>query len=64
MFPEDHLVSKPLSWARTSSTRPGCSELHPTWPWTLPGRGQPQYLWATCYCVSPPSWWKISSEYL
>jgi len=32
---EDHLVPTALSWAGTSSTRPGCSELHPTWPWTL-----------------------------
>ena len=43
---KDHLVPTCLSWAGTSSTRPGCSELHPTWPWTLPGRGQPQLLWA------------------
>ena len=25
-----------------SSARPGCSKPHPTWPWTLPGRGHPQ----------------------
>ena len=31
---EDHLVPTPLPWAGTSSTGPGCSELHPTWPWT------------------------------
>jgi len=41
---KDHRVPSPLPWAGTSSTRPGCSELHPTWPWTLPGRGQPQLL--------------------
>jgi len=29
----DHLVPTPLPWAGTSSTRPGCLELHPTWPW-------------------------------
>ena len=28
-----------LPWAGTYSTRPGCSKPHPTWPWTLPGRG-------------------------
>ena len=51
----------PLPWAGTSPTRPGCSELHPTWPWALPGRGQPQLLWATWASVSPPSWGRISS---
>ena len=48
-------------WAGTSSTRPGCSELHPAWSWTLPGRGYPQLLWATWDSVSPRSWWRISS---
>jgi len=28
----DHLVPTTLPWAETPSTRPGCSELHPTWP--------------------------------
>jgi len=28
----DHLVPTPLTSAGTCSTRPGCSELHPTWP--------------------------------
>ena len=36
---EDHLVPTTLPWAGTFSTRPGCSELHPAWPWTLPGSG-------------------------
>ena len=45
---KDHRVPTSLPWAGTSATRPGCSELHPTWPWALPGRGQPQLLWATC----------------
>jgi len=58
---KDHLVPTLLPWAGTSSTRPGCSQLHSTWPWTLPGRGYPQLLWATCSSVSPPSWWRISS---
>jgi len=30
--------SNPLPRAGTSPTSPGCSELHPAWPWTLPGR--------------------------
>jgi len=29
----DHVVPTPLPWARTPSTRPGCSKPHPTWPW-------------------------------
>ena len=29
---KDHLVPTPLPWTGTSSTRPGCSEPHPTWP--------------------------------
>jgi len=35
----DRLVPTPLPWAWVPSTRPGCSELYPTWPWTLQGRG-------------------------
>jgi len=58
---KDHLVTTPLPWAWTSSTRPGCSELHPACPWTLPGRGHLQLLWATCSSVAPPSWWRIYS---
>jgi len=58
---KDHPVSTPLPWAGTPYTRRGCSELHPTWTWTLPGRGQSQLLWATCSSVSPPSRWRISS---
>ncbi|XP_064493014.1 phospholipid-transporting ATPase IK, partial [Pseudopipra pipra] len=38
----------PLPWPGTPPTSPGCSKPPPTWPWTLPGMGQPQLLWATC----------------
>jgi len=38
----DHVVPTPLPWAGTPATRPGYSKSHPDWPWTLPGRGQPQ----------------------
>jgi len=48
----DHLVPTPLLWAGTPSTRPDCSEPHPTWPWALLGRGHPQLLWATCSSAS------------
>jgi len=39
---KDHLVPTRLPLTGTLPTRPGCSKPHPTWPWTLPGRGQPQ----------------------
>jgi len=48
-----HCVPTPLSWAGTSSTRRGCSKPRATWPWTLPVRGHPQLLWATCSTASP-----------
>jgi len=51
----DHQVPTFLPWARTPSTRPSCSNPHPTWPWTIPGKGYPQLLWATCASPSPPS---------
>lgn len=30
-----HILSHSLPWAGASSTRPGCSKPHPTWPWML-----------------------------
>ena len=30
------------------TTRPGCPEPHPAWPWRPPGMGHPQPPWATC----------------
>jgi len=51
----DCLVPTALPWAGTLSTRPGCSKPHPTWPWTLPGKGHPQFVWATCSSASPSS---------
>jgi len=53
--------SNPLPLAGTPSTSPGCSQPRPTWPWTLPGRGQPQLLWAAWAGASPPSGGRISS---
>jgi len=35
------------------NTRPGCPGLHPSWPWTPPGMGHPQPLWAACSSTSP-----------
>lgn len=42
--PEDHQFH-PLPWERTPSTWPDCSKPCPAWPWTLPGRRQPQLPW-------------------
>ena len=50
------LVQPPLQWVGTSSTRSGCSEPRPTWPWMFPGMGHLPPLWATWSSVSPPSW--------
>ena len=44
---KDHIAPPPLPWARTPSTRLGCSKPHPTWPWTLPVMRHPQLRWAT-----------------
>ena len=52
---KDHLVQQPPCHGQTPSTRPACSKPHPAWPWTLPGRGHPQLLWASCASASPPS---------
>ena len=46
------------------NTRPGYSGPHPTWPWTPPGTGQPQALWATCSRTSFPSQWKTFPWYV
>ena len=51
-------VSTPLLCAGLPTTRPGCPEPHPAWPWMPPGIGHPQTPWATCSSVSPPSVWK------
>ena len=37
------------------TSRPGCPEPHPAWPWMSPGMEHPQLPWATCSSVSPPS---------
>jgi len=51
----DHRVSRPLPWAGSPTTRPGCPEPHPAWPSMPPGIGHPQPPWATWSRVSPPS---------
>jgi len=42
----DHVVSTPLLCAGSPTTRPGCPEPHPAWPWMPPGMGHPQPPWA------------------
>ena len=44
------------------ATRPGCSKPPPAWPWTLPGMGQPQLLWAMCARASPSPQGRISAK--
>lgn len=48
---KDHPVPAPLPWVGRSSTRPGCSKSHPTWPWGLPVMGHPQ--------PSPGNWFQF-----
>ena len=50
---KDVLAPIPLPWSGTPSTRPGCSKPRPNWPWTIPGRGQPQLLYTICSSASP-----------
>ena len=44
----DHQVSTPLLCAGSPTSRPGCPEPHPAWPWMPPGMGHPQPPWAAC----------------
>ena len=41
---KDHLASTPMPQAGSPTIWPGCQELHPAWPWMLPGMGHPQPL--------------------
>jgi len=54
---KNHQVATALLQARLpnarSSTRSDCLGPHPAWPWTPPGTGHPQALWATCSSTSP-----------
>ena len=47
---QDHQAPTPPPQAgpptSTFNTRPDCPALHPTRPWTPPGMGHPQPLWA------------------
>lgn len=53
---KDHLAPTPLPWAGMLFTRPGFSEFHSAWPWTVPGMGHPQLPWAACSSASPALW--------
>jgi len=46
--PQCSSQSNPLLCAGSPTTRPGCPEPRPAWPWMPPGMGHPQPPWATC----------------
>jgi len=46
--PQWSLSSNPLPCAGLPTSRPGCPEPHPAWPWMPQGIGHPQPPWATC----------------
>ena len=48
-----HRVSTSLLCAGSPTTRQGCPEPHPAWPWMPAGMGHPQPPWATCSSVIP-----------
>jgi len=49
------MFQPPLLCAGSPTSRPGCPEPHPAWPWMPAGMGHPQPPWATCSSASPPS---------
>jgi len=53
----------PLLYAGSTTSRPGCPEPHPAWPWMPPGMGHPQPPWATCSCVfrKTVAWYGVKS---
>ena len=63
---KDHQVPTPPPQAGLPisifNARPGCPGFHPTWPWTPPGTGHPQPLWAACSSASPPSGKELSPD--
>ena len=48
----DHQNSIHPLCAGSPTTRPGCPEPQPAWPWMPPGMGHPQPLWAACLEVT------------
>ena len=46
--PQCSSSSNPLLCAGSPTSRPGCPEPHPVWPWMPAGMGHPQPLWAAC----------------
>jgi len=53
-----HLVSTSLLCAGPPTSRPGCPEPHPAWPWMPHPWRHSQPPWSACSSVSPPSVWK------
>ena len=61
---KDHLASTPLQWAGLPTTRSGCPEPHPAWPWMPPGMGHPQPPWATEVWKVFEEWGHLLQKYL
>ena len=59
--PQWSLSFNPPLYAVLPTTRPGCPEPHPAWPWMHTRTGHPEPPRATCSSVSPPSVLKTSS---
>jgi len=59
---KDHRVSTPLNCAGSPTTRPGCPEPHPAWPWSLQGSvihsllGQPDPVGHHAAAAHPLAW--------
>jgi len=52
----DHLVSTPLLRAGLPTTRPGCPEPHPSWPWMPARMGHPQPPRNSKHIWTPTCW--------
>ena len=46
--PQCSSSSNPLLCSGSPTSRPGCPEPHPAWPWMHPEMGHPQPPWAIC----------------
>lgn len=60
-FVLNHKDKTSLPWARMPPIKPGSSEPHLAWTWTLLGMEHPQLLWKIRSSAPSPSEWMISS---
>lgn len=49
------------AWVGRDLKVKGCPWPHPNWPRSAPGMEHPQFLWANCAIVLPPSEQRTSS---